>query len=101
MVVVYDDSTATGCIGGEAVYQVSSSRDNLEEDYRGYESTGSELTFSDYYNNYIGIRFQNINIPQGATITEAYLEFTAYDTYRYSGDSMQIQDAANDAAEDL
>ena len=101
LVVVYDDSTATGCIGGEAVYQVSSSRDNLEEDYRGYESTGSELTFSDYYNNYIGIRFQNINIPQGATITEAYLEFTAYDTYRYSGASMQIQAVANDDADDF
>lgn len=101
LVVTYDDTTATGCIGGEALYQVGSAKDNLEEDYRGYEATGAELTFYGYYNSYVGIRFQNINIPQGAEITEAYLEFTAYDTYRYSGASMKIQGVADDDVDDF
>ena len=101
LVVSYDDSTATGCIGGEALYQVASAKDNLEEDYRGYQNTGRELTFSDYYNSYIGVRFQNVNIPQGAEITEAYLEFTAYDTYNYSGASMRIRGVADSDADDF
>ena len=101
LVVSYDDSTATGCVGGESIYQVSNSKDNLEENYRGYANTGAELTFSSYYNNYIGIRFRNVNLPQGAEITEAYLEFTAYDTYRNGTASMLIQAVADDDADDF
>jgi len=99
LVVSYDDATATGCIGGEALYQVGSASDNLEEDTRGYESTGRELTFSSDYNSYIGIRFQNVNIPHGAEITQAYLAFTAYDTYENSGASMVIRGVADDDAD--
>ncbi|MEC8787130.1 MAG: VWA domain-containing protein, partial [Pseudomonadota bacterium] len=55
LVVTYDDSTATGCVQGEAIYQVASSRDNLEENVSGYPNTGSELTFHPYYNDYIGV----------------------------------------------
>ncbi|NDV92183.1 pilus assembly protein PilY [Alteromonas sp. 345S023] len=101
LVVTYDDSTATGCIAGEALYQVSSSRDNLEEDYRGYRNTGAELTFNSSYNSYIGIRFQNVNIPQGAQISEAYLAFTAYDTSRNNTSTMEIRGVASDDADDF
>ncbi|MEW9798746.1 PilC/PilY family type IV pilus protein [Alteromonas sp. CYL-A6] len=101
LVVTYDESTATGCIAGEAVYQVGSSRDNVEERGNGYDSTGSELTFNDDYNDYVGIRFRDVNIPQNADITEAYLEFTAYDTDRWWDASMTIRAVATDDADDF
>lgn len=78
LVVVYDDTTATGCIKGKLSYQVDSQKNNAEERSDGYESTGSELTFNSNSNRYIGLRFRNIGLPQGASVTNAYLEFTAY-----------------------
>lgn len=78
LVVVYDDTTATGCVKGKLSYQVDSQRNNAEERSDGYESTGSELTFKSSSNAYIGVRFRNVSLPQGAAISNAYLEFTAY-----------------------
>lgn len=100
LVVSYDDSTATGCVKGRLTYQVSSNANNAEERSDGYQSTGSELTFSDSSNKYIGVRFRNVNLPQGATVQNAYLEMTAYQTNTGSGASMLIsgvnQDDPND-----
>ena len=101
LVVSYDDSTATGCVQGEGIYQVGNAKDNSEEDYNGYPNTGGELTFSSYYNDYIGVRFRNVNIPQGAEVTEAYLEFTAYSTRTYGNASMRIRGVADDDASDF
>lgn len=96
LVVEYDQSTAVGCIADTAQYQIADRHDNVEENTNGYESTGSELTFRSSSNNYIGLRFTSINIPQGATISNAYLEFTAYGTDTGSGASMLIQGIAQD-----
>ncbi|MEM7418685.1 MAG: PilC/PilY family type IV pilus protein [Pseudomonadota bacterium] len=101
LVISYDDSTATGCIQGEGIYQVGNSKDNSEEDTNGYPNTGNELTFNSYYNDNIGIRFRNVNIPQGAVVTEAYLEFTAYSTRTYGNPSMRIRGVADDDASDF
>jgi type IV pilus assembly protein PilY1 len=78
LVVVYDDTTATGCVKGRLSYQVSSQKNNAEERSDGYQSTASELTFRDSSNKFVGVRFRNIALPQGASIINAYLEFTAY-----------------------
>jgi type IV pilus assembly protein PilY1 len=78
LVVVYDDTTATGCVKGKLSYQVDAQKNNAEERSDGYQSTGTELTFRDSSNEYIGVRFSNVTLPQGASITSAYLEFTAY-----------------------
>ncbi len=91
LVVSYDDSTASGCVSGELNYQVASQRDNAEEKINGYQSTGSELTFNGSINRYIGIRFRNLALPQGATIRNAYLEFTAYQNRTTSGASFVIR----------
>lgn len=96
LVVEYDHLTATGCIQGELTYQVSSQRNNAEETNSGYQSTGSELTFNPNYNAHIAMRFENIGVPQGATITDAHLEFTAYQSRTGGGASFQIS-AANEA----
>jgi type IV pilus assembly protein PilY1 len=78
LVVVYDDTTASGCVTGELSYQVDSQKENAEERNDGYQSTGTELTLRSNSNAYIGVRFRNVALPQGATISNAYLEFTAY-----------------------
>jgi type IV pilus assembly protein PilY1 len=78
LVIVYDDTTATGCVKGELSYQVSSQKYNAEERSDGYESTGSELTLSSSSNAYIGVIFNKVQIPKNGAISNAYLEFTAY-----------------------
>ncbi|MFT4809425.1 MAG: type IV pilus assembly protein PilY1, partial [Paraglaciecola sp.] len=90
LVVVYDDTTATGCVKGKLSYQVSSQNNNAEERSDGYESTGTELTFRDSSNKYIGVRFRKIALPQGASILNAYLEFTAYQSSSSSSASFNI-----------
>jgi type IV pilus assembly protein PilY1 len=90
LVVSYDDSTATGCVKGRLTYQVNSNANNAEERSDGYQSTGTELTFRNNSNKYIGVRFRNVNLPQGASVLNAYLEFTAYQTNTGSGASMRI-----------
>ncbi|MFQ3236063.1 MAG: type IV pilus assembly protein PilY1 [Paraglaciecola sp.] len=99
LVVVYDDSTATGCVQGNLTYQIDSQRNNAEERADGYSSTGSELTMNALSNAYIGLRFRAIAIPQGATISNAYLEFSAYQNSLFNSASLVIQ-AANEADPD-
>ena len=101
LVVSYDDTTATGCTQGESVYQVASQRDNSEEDTNGYPNTGTELTFYSAYNDDIAVRFRNLNLPQGAEITEAYLEFTSNANRTYSNASMRIRGVAQNDVNDF
>ncbi|WP_041714518.1 PilC/PilY family type IV pilus protein [Paraglaciecola sp. T6c] len=96
LVVVYDETTATGCVTGDLTYQIDSQSNNAEERGNGYQSTGSELTFNASSNDYIGLRFRNIALPQGAVVSNAYLEFTAYQNSSNNSASMTIR-AANEA----
>jgi type IV pilus assembly protein PilY1 len=96
LVVVYDDTTATGCVKGRLSYQVDSQQNNAEERSDGYQSTGTELTFRDSSNKYIGVRFRNVALPQNATITNAYLEFTAYQNSSSSSASFNIAGISED-----
>jgi type IV pilus assembly protein PilY1 len=100
LVIKYDDSSATGCVAGTHTYQVSSQQDNSEEKSNGYDATGKELTFRSASNRYIGLRFQNLSIAQGATISSAYLIFTAYQNGSgYASFDIQASDQAD--AEDF
>jgi type IV pilus assembly protein PilY1 len=101
LVINYDDTTATGCVKDELQFQVSDSDGNLEEKSNGRESTGPELTFDSSRNSYIGLHFSDINIPQGATITSAYLEFVAYGTDTSGNASMVIRAIDTDDADDF
>jgi type IV pilus assembly protein PilY1 len=101
LVVVYDDTTATGCVQGKLSYQVSAQKDNAEEKTNGYESTGSELTFDGSTNAYIGMRFRNIGVPNGANITNAYLLFTAYQNSSSAAASFNIRAANVDDSDDF
>ncbi|GAA0353038.1 hypothetical protein GCM10009092_16710 [Bowmanella denitrificans] len=77
LVVAYDKLSATGCATGQHTYQVSSTANNVEEKSNGHDATGTQLTFNDSYNEYIGMRFENLAIPQGVVIQDAWMEFTA------------------------
>lgn len=90
LVIAYDASTATGCVADELYYQVDANNANVEETRNGYDSTGNELTFLSSSNNYIGLQFKTVNVPQGAVIESAYLTFKAYDTDRWDSASMNI-----------
>ncbi|GAC14424.1 PilC/PilY family type IV pilus protein [Aliiglaciecola lipolytica] len=91
LVIAYDSSSTPGCVRGEFNYQVASNHDNAEERGNGYESTGTELTFNDYYNDYVGIRFRGLTLPPNAVITNAYIRFTSYSNKTGSGASFVIR----------
>lgn len=69
--------------------QISSSNDDAEEQGLNGSSPGTmDLTSSDIElvvdggdgNQFVGMRFTNINVPQGAFITNAYIQFTVDET---------------------
>jgi len=67
----------TGGTAGGTDYRVSQSTDDAEESSTGtagYTSSDLELV-DDGSDQTVGIRFQNVAIPQGATITSAYIVF--------------------------
>ncbi|MFT7258186.1 MAG: type IV pilus assembly protein PilY1 [Glaciecola sp.] len=96
LIITYDETTATGCMRERLIYQINSQSENAEEKSDGNESTGTELTFRRNSNDYIGLRFANVNIPKNATVLDAYLEFTAYQNGTSDGASMIIQGVNED-----
>lgn len=101
LVLTYDEATATGCLRDKFIYQVDEQDNNAEERSNGYQSTGTELTFRESNNEYTAVRFKNINLPQGATVLNAYLEFTAYQNGTSSGAKMTIRGANQDSPSDF
>ena len=67
--------------------RVSDGNDDAEEAENGdmYRiSSDLELVYDSYNNNanqHIGIRFRSVQVPQGAVITKAYIQFTADETH--------------------
>ena len=80
----------TASIAAETSYvdvRVIQSKDDAEErtssDTAWYNGSG-DLDLGDFGTtnsdpSIVGVRFQSLNIPSGATITNAYIEFTAWD----------------------
>lgn len=101
LVLTYDESTATGCLRDKFIYQVDEQDNNAEERSNGYQNTGTELTFRASNNDYTAVRFKNINLPQGANVINAYLEFTAYQNGTSSGAKMTIRGANQDSPSDF
>jgi hypothetical protein len=68
--------------GGEPVTiekRVASGADDVEERYTGSMSLTSsdlELTFDGTVQQTVGMRFTGVNIPKGAIVTKAYIQFT-------------------------
>ncbi len=94
----YDDASAVGgCNTKKIVVGIASQNDDVDEESG---TTGNPLgqvqhpfTSSSWSIN--GYRFQNIEVPQGATITNAYMQFTGAGTYGGTPSSM-IKAVASD-----
>jgi type IV pilus assembly protein PilY1 len=69
--ITYDPDTATGCFQATETAQISQSADDTE----GSGTGGGTLNLTS--GNTVGLRFQDIDVPQGATIISASIEFTA------------------------
>lgn len=96
LILSYDETSATGCVAGTQSYQVMSQLDNAEEDTSGNYNTLNQLNFESDSNSFIGLRFQGVNIPQGANIKNAYLYFTGAARRGNNNSRMTIHGVAED-----
>lgn len=84
--VSYDPNTIPtdgGCMATDVSYQIDSSSDDVENTTSDSKQSTSGNVISLGYDGSnkqaVGLRFTGIQIPKDATISNAYLEFTAYD----------------------
>ena len=82
--------------------RVSGSYNDAEQRSNGYVSRGSGdlelINDVSYGNQIVGLRFQNIQIPQGYNITAAYIEFSADETNNVNPCDLTISGQAIDDA---
>jgi type IV pilus assembly protein PilY1 len=83
--VEYDTSNltaGTGCVISTFTSQTNYTYDDAEERNGDLRTTDQDLEFGRYssIDQKVGIRFREVNVPQGAEITSAYLRFTAEDS---------------------
>jgi len=85
--------------------RIGSGNDDAEElnsdGHMSLDSTDLELTHDDYHGGYqtIGLRFNNIQIDQGAEIHNAYIRFTVDETVNLNPCNLTIRAQADDNAE--
>ncbi|MEM0909532.1 MAG: PilC/PilY family type IV pilus protein [Pseudomonadota bacterium] len=101
LVIEFDDSTATGCIKQDRIYQINANADNAEEQSSGLQATGYYLDMGDSGNDFIGLRFPGLAIPSGANILDAYIEFTGASEQTGADAQMTIKAAAEDNPADF
>ncbi len=88
-------------VGGPIDVRVASSSDDAEElnftNTVDLESTDLELVQDTGFSQTVGMRFANISVPNGATVTSAWIQFKADET-NAGGINLTIQgEAADDA----
>jgi len=104
--ITYDSVTipasANRCIVKEYVSGINSSANDAEQEIgnKAPMLTSSDLEMADDDGDIqeIGLRFQDLHIPNGADIKSAYLEFTA-DTSNSGATSLSIDGQATDSAD--
>ncbi len=78
-----DTALDTGCQSNSATSQAASSSDDAEQRVSNgnvtLDSSDLELGFDGSNKQVVGTKFNNLSIPQGATIRSAYIQFTAKD----------------------
>ena len=100
--------TATQASSGGQTFntssKVSTGSDDAEEATSGtmyLTSSDLELVYDSYQsagNQLVGIRFQGLNIPQGAIINSAYIQFTCDETKNNSGSLVIRGEDANNSS---
>ncbi|RZS93362.1 InlB B-repeat-containing protein [Aquimarina brevivitae] len=87
VVTIYKSNDPDPDPSGTITASISTGGDDVEEDKNGtiYDNSSDlELVYDSYNNSsfqVIGLRFQAINLPKNATITSAYLQFTADESH--------------------
>jgi len=76
------DASATKCMANEAVVQISSQNHDFEVESDGNVNNITSPDLALYYEGSdpqigVGLVFENIKVPQGATIKYAYIDFVA------------------------
>lgn len=103
LVIVYDDGTSTthkvGGIEDSAEEIIADGRAGGFEPGSTYTDSDLELTYdtSNQLDQLVGLRFPGVAVPQGATITSAYIQFSAKGTTT-GGLPLQITGQAADNA---
>ena len=94
--ITYNPSTATGCYKDTETAQVSTGNDDAEQaSNNSMDRNSSDL---DIGGNIVGVRFQGLDIPQGATIQSATIDFRASGTSTSSNPTVTITGQAIDDA---
>ena len=88
----------SGSGAGFANIRVSDNSDDAEEDNGGGISRNNDKIELGQM-KYVGLRFQSASIPQGATITTAYIEFKAADANTESTDITIWGEDTDDASQ--
>ena len=103
--VEYDATTIPdtgGCTVAEAKASIAVSSDDVEQRLSNgdmsFSSSDLELPYDGSSEQIVGLRFRSLNVPRGATITDAYITFTV-DEYKSGNISMDIH-GMNTAAAD-
>jgi hypothetical protein len=92
----YDTSGSTSSSTETISKRISSDNDDAEEYSDGdMTRSSSDLDLGEYL---VGLRFQALSIPQGATITQAYITFTGTETETGSNSVTICGQNSNDAA---
>ncbi len=96
-----------GAFSDNVSVQISSSNDDVEEAEDGYmymNSSDIELVYDSYVshsaaqgNQTVGLRFTDLGIPQGAAITNAYVQFTCDEVVNNSGTMYIFGQAIDDS----
>ncbi|MEE4190489.1 MAG: VWA domain-containing protein [Halieaceae bacterium] len=84
--ISYDSATiepGNSCTNATISMQITDSDDDVEEEGSNVWVNSSDLDFQNNRNT--GLRFPGINIPQGAQIQSAYIEFSSW--WNYSGNT--------------
>jgi len=66
-----------GSSSGTIDVRISQSSDDAEEDHHEMDLDSKDLDMNE--KEFVGLRFNNIDVPQGASITSAYVKFTVED----------------------
>ena len=85
-----------GPVPTSIVNQIGFGADDAEEDQTGFVRRGNaelEVVYDNPTrgNQIIGLRFRNFNVPQGATILKAHLQFTSFNTNNVNPASFLIE----------
>ncbi len=83
---------------GSVCTQINKSADDAEEAADGYvDKTNRDLELvNDGDNQTVGLRFENLNIPQGAVIMDAYIQFTVDEPTNINPRKLDIYAEDND-----